>query len=180
MPRGGYQKPKIPYPEVRCSICENEFIPKTKTQKRCGQACRKVHLKSYSASRVAAETSEYRRGVNRRYKESNPGKRLINGVKSRCKKRGLECSIDDEWADERYVRGVCEVTGLSFTEFKYGSEIDKGWSSRDPFMATIDRIDPKMGYTKENCRMVCWIFNLAKSNWTDDVVRVMAKGLLNV
>lgn len=35
---------------------------------------------------------------------------------------------------------------------------------------TIDKIDSGKGYTKDNCRIVCWWFNLTKSIYTDEQV----------
>ena len=38
----------------------------------------------------------------------------------------------------------------------------------------MDRIDNTLGYTQENCRMVCWGYNLTKNNYTDRDVHAFA------
>jgi len=38
-----------------------------------------------------------------------------------------------------------------------------------------DKIDPSKGYTKDNCRVVCWWYNLAKSIYSDEVVLDLMK-----
>jgi hypothetical protein len=51
---------------------------------------------------------------------------------------------------------------------------------KGPNSPTIDRIIPDGPYTMENCRMVIWFLNRAKSNYSEDYVmdvyrRVVAK-----
>ena len=45
-------------------------------------------------------------------------------------------------------------------------------------MHTIDRIDPKKGYTPENCQMVLFSYNAAKSINTHEDVMKLAKALV--
>ena len=40
-----------------------------------------------------------------------------------------------------------------------------------PFSPCIDRIVPELGYTPENCRIVCCIFNTCKFHWADEDVK---------
>jgi hypothetical protein len=46
-------------------------------------------------------------------------------------------------------------------------------------MTSIDKIDPKKGYTLENSRVVVWIYNAAKNIFTDEDVMRMANALVN-
>ena len=82
----------------------------------------------------------------------------------------LYCKRYDLLYDLKLQSGYCEITGISF-------EQNKG--NRSPFGPSIDRIDPKKGYTKDNCRVVVSCYNLAKSNWSDDDVLRMAQAIVS-
>ncbi|MFK5948397.1 MAG: hypothetical protein QM500_06470 [Methylococcales bacterium] len=46
---------------------------------------------------------------------------------------------------------------------------------------SIDRIDNTKGYTKDNCRIVVWMFNLAKNNYKDtDLMKLSLAIVKNV
>jgi hypothetical protein len=48
----------------------------------------------------------------------------------------------------------------------------------DPYQPSIDRIDPSGGYTTDNCRVVCLIYNLARNGATDEEIIDFARYLL--
>lgn len=97
---------------------------------------------------------------------------LITWVRSRAAKRGMEFDLTREWAEEKIESGVCEVTGIQFEYSKNGND------RFQPFMPSVDRIDSSKGYTQDNCRMVVWIYNMAKAEWDDDTVLKMATALV--
>lgn len=61
--------------------------------------------------------------------------------------------------------GICPYTGWKMELPKNGS----GWSpdGRKMKRASIDRIDPKLGYTKENVQFTSFIANIAKNDFND-------------
>ena len=59
-----------------------------------------------------------------------------------------------------------------------GLPLKLGPGKRSPWSPSIDRIDPRFGYTPGNCRIVCWLYNAAKSEFTDDDVLVMASAVV--
>lgn len=63
------------------------------------------------------------------------------------------------------------MTGIPF-DFSTGE-------GTKPFGPAIDRIDSKKGYSIENIRLVCNLFNFAKNRYTDDDVLRMAIALVN-
>jgi hypothetical protein len=69
--------------------------------------------------------------------------------------KGLECTLTTTWVEDRKRAGVCELSGLPFTQ----------GSGRDPFLASIDRIDNAKGYTPDNCRMVLFCLNVGINKW---------------
>lgn len=97
--------------------------------------------------------------------------RLLAWIRVRAARTDREFDLTREWIGERLQSGVCEVTGIAL-------ELSKPPGSRfHPWAPSVDRIDCKKGYTQDNCRVVCWIYNMAKSEWTDDVVVTFAKAL---
>ena len=108
-------------------------------------------------------------------KENNPSKLdeysifrfHLKGIKSRSKKKNVEYSITledlkDLWEQQN---GLCAVTKLKLvTKFRNDKRLDT------PYQASVDRIDNFKGYTKDNCRWVCLMFNYARNTFSDDQV----------
>ena len=93
---------------------------------------------------------------------------IVGNIKSRAKKKGIPFDLDWHWFMDRYERGVCEATGIPFEEPQYTGK--KGAAS--PWTPSVDRIDPDKGYTKDNCQLVVWIYNLSKNRFThEDLVQ---------
>lgn len=67
--------------------------------------------------------------------------------------------------------GCCAVSGLPFSSGK-----NAAWRIQ-PFYPSLDRIDSKVGYTKDNVRLVCAAVNLALNDWGEDVLRLIAMGV---
>lgn len=67
---------------------------------------------------------------------------------------------------------VGDIAGIPF-EIRDVKVINHGggdYGDRHPYTPTIDKIDPNKGYTKDNCRIVIWWYNLSKSIWNDELV----------
>lgn len=64
------------------------------------------------------------------------------------------------------------MTGIPF-ELSTG----RGNGGADPWAPSLDQMDPSIGYTPENTRVVVWMFNAAKHIGTDADVRRMAEAL---
>ena len=90
-------------------------------------------------------------------------KKKLRYTKHRAKKNGLEFDIDLKFLEELSSSRACMVTGIPYN---LGG---KGISKIFPYMPAIDRIDPAKGYTKDNCRLVCNIVNVAKLDWPDSI-----------
>lgn len=91
-------------------------------------------------------------------------KKLLNRAKCRASTKNLDFDLDESWLAEK-LKKQCEVTGLSFSFLP--PEVGH---SKNPYSPSIDRIDNKLGYTKDNCRLVIWAFNVAKQEWNEDVL----------
>lgn len=97
---------------------------------------------------------------------------LITWVRARAAKRGMDFDLTREWAEQKLETGSCEITGLNFEYSRNGND------RFQPFIPSVDRIDSSKGYTQDNCRMVVWIYNMAKAEWDDDTVLKMATALV--
>jgi hypothetical protein len=97
------------------------------------------------------------------------GRYLLRLAFKRATKKGLPATIDVWWMMEKLQANVCEVTGI---------ELELGGAPYAAFSPSIDRIDPDLGYTKKNTRLVCLIYNSAKHVNTDKDVLKMAKALI--
>lgn len=87
----------------------------------------------------------------------------IENARSRAKKKGLPFAIGIN--DVRNIvdrsGGRCEVSGVAF-------------AARGPFQPSLDRINPALGYTPENVRLVCLITNTAMLHYGEDASRAIA------
>lgn len=80
----------------------------------------------------------------------------------------FELTVDDVYTLGDECGWCCAVTRMEFS-----SERPKG-TRRRPFMPSIDRIDCSLGYTRENCRMVCVITNIALADWGEECLYRLA------
>lgn len=83
-------------------------------------------------------------------------------------KRGLQFTITPEWCSARYV-GKCELTSIAFQQVTYHGGF---------YSPSLDRIDPKEGYTPENCRFILFAINAFKNTATDEEMYTVAKALI--
>jgi hypothetical protein len=93
---------------------------------------------------------------------------------SRSKDKQIDFDLDMNEIHQTLVKGVCAKTGFSFEIKAKG----KNYKNRSPYAPSIDKIDPKKGYTKDNIQIVCWWYNSAKSIFTDDEVLKLCKAVI--
>ena len=108
------------------------------------------------------------KAADERLMEKMPWRRLLREIKKRAKKKGLDFDLTDQWGAERWT-GRCEVTGLEFQRT----------SSKSCFLASVDRIDSALGYTKGNCRFVLMAVNMLKFVGTDEDMFRVASAIVN-
>jgi hypothetical protein len=96
-----------------------------------------------------------------------------------CKKENLPYDLDKNWILERLISidWKCELTKIQFKTKKLITE-DKHrgfqWDS-----ISMDRINPKSGYTKDNVRFVLNQVNVFRQDHSDDQMYMIAEALLN-
>ena len=69
--------------------------------------------------------------------------------------------------------GYCEATGLPLC-----LEVNEktGFCNRNPFTPSLDRIDSRLGYTKDNVMITCLAWNLMKTNFDMDLLAQFLDG----
>lgn len=97
---------------------------------------------------------------------------MLSNARQRATKGSLPFDLDREWLKEKLC-GSCEVTRLPF-DLNIRS---RGKGHHSPWSPSLDRKDPDLGYTKDNCRMVVWMYNAAKHVSSDEDVLKMTKAL---
>lgn len=91
---------------------------------------------------------------------------MEKAAKARANKYGLFYDLPDGWCLEQFERQerACVVTGIPFR---------RDAPKHSPFMPSLDRIDPKAGYTAHNCRLVAYIVNCALNQFGEDRLKEM-------
>jgi len=101
--------------------------------------------------------------------------KTLSGMRSRAKKKGMECTLTEADIDAMLVdsEGMCAVSGLPFLiRDRYEDE------RVNPWQPSIDRIKSDEGYTRENCRVVCYIANLAMSQFGEESLSVLSQAVV--
>lgn len=182
-------------PERRKKARRNWYLENIETEKATNK---KWHQENHGhhlqrCKKWRAENVERHRSMKRQWRDANPERRreafkayaattqgrailLCVGARDRARKAGVPYSLDPKEIQRRLDVGKCEVTGVTFDlEGKAAVQ-----SRCSPWVPSIDRIRPKDGYTPDNIRIVCWIYNLAKGEFEHDDVVKMAAGLIHV
>lgn len=149
-----------------------EFFHRKKTGKfglyaDCRE-CRNAHRK-----RNYYDNHERELARQKQRHKNDPVIILLCKVRCRAKKKNLDFDLTLDWIQEKFDKGVCEVTGWKFVYNVYGE-------GRNPFTPSIDRIDSNKGYTQNNCQMVVWMYNRAKSDFGLDLFYKMCQAVVKV
>ena len=100
--------------------------------------------------------------------------RLHHSAKRRAEEKGIEYSLTTDFIHNAILGGKCQVTGLSFG---LGDVAQK--TGNRPWAPSLDRTDPTLGYTEDNVKVVCWIYNGAKGIGTHEDVMKLVEALSN-
>lgn len=174
-----------------------DSIDRTGFQKAC-KVCQKIIGKEYREKNPVYFQEQ---GKKRYKKEDNPARYkryrpqylerrdeqrttlrgrmydLLESAKGRAKNKSLPIDIDLDFLLNLYEQqnGKCKLTGIDFT-FEINKEKTRNFL---PFNPSLDKIDSKKGYTKDNVRLVCTIVNLALNNFGEDTFKIMCQAYIN-
>lgn len=87
---------------------------------------------------------------------------LFFAARQRANKKNLEFDLDLDWVYDNITK-FCPMTNLPFQLYNNGNN----YANRHALTPSIDRIDPRKGYVKDNCRIVIWWYNVAKQQYSD-------------
>lgn len=90
-------------------------------------------------------------------------------------RRGRHCSLTIADLETMFARsgGRCEVSGIPFDLSPMVAR------ERNPFRLSLDRVDSRLGYTPDNCRLVCVAVNYAMGQWGEGTLRMIARALVD-
>ena len=140
--KGTLNKPR----EKQCYLCGKSFLQVScKGSSFCSTSCR-------NKSKISNDLE---------YKFN----RLCNSAKNRAKIKSLPFDLTVKYLLDLYEEqeGLCALTSVAF-DFEPHSR--KSVANKDTI--SLDRIEPDMGYTKENVRLVTFQVNCAKGFYTDE------------
>lgn len=108
-----------------------------------------------------------------RYRTENPPLYWFKHLRKRAEDGGRVFDLTEEFLAELLGPMVCSVTGLPLQHTSTCGPRDG--QVKNPWAPSVDRIDSKGGYTKDNVRITCWAFNMAKGPWNEEVFAKMAR-----
>lgn len=168
-----------------CGVCQKPFVKKKRNQRYCSRAhyeiaWRTLNREKFNARAVARrnrdveKSRKYDRELYRTNRpkllSSRPWAYLFISRKNDARIKNIPFELTHEWAAARWT-GKCELTGI---EFKLS-----GRQGPHPFSPSIDKIDRKKGYTKNNSRFVLLGCNTLKGSGTDEDMYFIAEALTN-
>lgn len=94
--------------------------------------------------------------------------------KTRAREYGIpfEVSADSIYSLMRETDFRCAVSGIAFTR-KIGPS-----ANPDPWSASLDRIEARHGYIRDNVRVVCLAANLAMNRWGLDTLLRLSRAVV--
>lgn len=151
--------------------------------KNCSNKCKQqyyINNKEKIKRKVkkwAQSNKEQRKEVQKKYNNTIKG-RLIKTMKaahSRAKINNLTYNLDTDFLLELWVKqnGKCALTKIEF------ELINKTNFISNPFAPSIDKINPKQGYTKNNVRLVCVAVNYALNEFGEEIFKQICQAYLN-
>lgn len=102
---------------------------------------------------------------------------MCRSAKRTAKTLGVAFDLTKDWILEKLKNGNCEITGLPFDLSNRGTG-KKGAANVQKYAPSLDRKDPTGGYTKDNVRLVVWMYNVGKHNYSHEDFVVFARALI--
>lgn len=103
---------------------------------------------------------------------------IIRRKKNFCKSKKIQFDLDKDWILHKLdsINWCCELTGIPMKTLK--TNMNEKFCGFKWDSISLDRIDPKNGYTKNNVRFVINQVNIFRQNGTDERMYEIAEALL--
>lgn len=111
--------------------------------------------------RLDTRTAEQRKN----WRHNNRASALVSSARVRARDKGLTFDLDVTQIQYRIDLCRCELTGIKF-------DLEGGWNS-----PSLDRINPDLGYTMDNVRIVLTALNVMMNRWGPDKVIEIADSM---
>lgn len=101
-----------------------------------------------------------------RLDEYSPFKYHANKARSRSKEKGYQTDITAKYLKEEVwdkQDGICPYTGIKMELGRTSGDED---IKKTPIKASLDRVDPNIGYVKGNVEFVCYCVNVMKNDFS--------------
>lgn len=94
------------------------------------------------------------------------------GVNSELQKKKLDFNLTKDYLKQLWDKqnGICALSGIAMT-----FDIDSGRTNTN---VSVDRINPNLGYTKDNIQLVCMAVNQMKSDLKLEELYMFCEALL--
>jgi len=118
---------------------------------------------------VRKTSAEYSKQNREKYKNDNKVRlrKLLEGAKVRAKRNNISCTLTvDELLGLYPVDNMCPVLNIPL----FWGTSGKGNRNNSP---SLDRINPKGDYVKENICIISWRANMLKSDATVEEIQAL-------
>lgn len=151
---------------IDCEICAKSFEAEFRGQAplTCSEDCWREKQRRYMKARRKSSLEETLRSI-------------VAGCRNRAKRKDYECNIDIEFMLDLLTKqnGRCAATNIPLEASAANTKMYS-----NPWTISVDRIKNERGYTKDNVRLVTYMYNTCKGQWTEEQVVHMCKGRLEV
>jgi hypothetical protein len=168
------------YTKVNCNHCNILFDKENKAFNRSKKLDRKHYCSFSCASKDRIiNNPKLKKNIKSGSEcdQFSPFRKQLSSAKSRAVAKSLELDITLQDLLDLYElqEGKCALSGIKMIIRKNTGES----SNKDPFMMSLDRIDPKRGYLKDNIQWVCLIGQFAKNTFTEEDLLKFCRSVCN-
>ncbi len=137
----------------------------------------KEYLKNYNKNWLQSNKELYRKTKSTYY--SSIKGRLVDLnriVRRRAKNKNINFDLSTEFLCSLWEKqkGLCAITKLPLIISKQTNN-----NKAQPYTPSIDRIDPKSGYLKNNVRLVCYAVNCCLHDFGLEIFHCIANAYIN-
>ena len=163
--------------KVKCKHCGNEIEKiKAEYERRikkkavgffCNLKCSGSFFNAKHLEKYQGDGSYFKGYQNNRLDQYSPFKYHANKTRSRSKQKGYKTDITIEYLKQIWDKqnGICPYTNIKMQIGRTSADED---IKKTPTKASLDRIDPSIGYIQGNVEFVCYCVNVMKNDFTKE------------